>query len=316
MTTQCFTPVRGRRMRATRLDSCGRPVYGLCSQVVSKGFVSVKFSAETEDGEEVTVKNASGELCASDVSCSQIKWWTVEIEFCQVDPSLIQMMNPTFRTELDAKGNIVGWRMNSTQSCDKGIGLEVWTDVLGADSCDDPDAEGAYGYVVVPYVVGGTFGDLEITSDALSVTVTGRTKANSKWGVGPYGVVRDIAGKPSPLLVPFDRDEPMGVQVTTVPPPEPTCGCQILNPFGSTLKVTAKQDGTDKSKYTFDISGAPAGQDTAKVDFGDGTPVEDVTLTSGAGTSKPHSYDSKVKSATATAAVGQEHAQTSVLPGV
>jgi len=58
--SRCFSPVRGRAMRVTRLDGCGRPVYGDGSVGVSDGFVSVAFTANTDEGEEINVTNAAG----------------------------------------------------------------------------------------------------------------------------------------------------------------------------------------------------------------------------------------------------------------
>ena len=48
--SRCFSPVRGNAMRVTQLDGCGRPVYGDESVGVSDGFVSVAFTANTDDG--------------------------------------------------------------------------------------------------------------------------------------------------------------------------------------------------------------------------------------------------------------------------
>jgi hypothetical protein len=49
-TAKCLSLVKGRRIRLTRLDACGRPVYGESSAVVSKGFISVAFTANTNAG--------------------------------------------------------------------------------------------------------------------------------------------------------------------------------------------------------------------------------------------------------------------------
>jgi hypothetical protein len=54
-TTKCLSLVKGRRIRVTRLDNCGRPVYGDDSQVVSKGFISVGFTANTTESDEINV---------------------------------------------------------------------------------------------------------------------------------------------------------------------------------------------------------------------------------------------------------------------
>ena len=59
MPTKCLSLVKGRRIRLTRLDGCGRPVYGDCSTAVSKGFISVAFTANTTESDEINVTNAA-----------------------------------------------------------------------------------------------------------------------------------------------------------------------------------------------------------------------------------------------------------------
>src|SRR4051812_47102517 len=97
MTAKCFALVNGRKLRMTKLDSCGRPVPGPCSTVVSKGWITATLAGEIDEGEEIERKNAAGELCVSRPPCPIQKWTTVEIEFCLVDPDLFGMMNPKWK---------------------------------------------------------------------------------------------------------------------------------------------------------------------------------------------------------------------------
>ena len=68
MSTRSMKIVRGKRVRITRLNPCGEPpAYGEpCSYVVSKGFVTVTMSPQNEEGEELLLLNADGELCVND----------------------------------------------------------------------------------------------------------------------------------------------------------------------------------------------------------------------------------------------------------
>lgn len=228
MAAKCWNSVRGRVLRATRVDNCGNPVEGTCSQVVTDGFVSISFSPEIEDGEEITVKKANGQLCVSDQGCSELKWINVEAEFCQVDPDLFSMMTG-YPTVLDWQGDAVGTRITSKIECDAGVALEVWSDVPG-NPCTDEGLK-QYGYFLLPWVVNGIVGDFEIANDAVTFSLTGRTKAGGNWGVGPHLVdATDDANPPTPgpLLTPIGPDEHMDLHLTVVPPPEPECGCQDL----------------------------------------------------------------------------------------
>jgi hypothetical protein len=230
MATVCPSFLRGTVMRVTRLNSCGQPVYGPCSQVVSDGFITATLSAEIEDGEEITVTKANGKLCVSERACDQLRWYTTEIEFCQVDPDLIQIMNPTWDPVKDANDDTIGYDAMGSLSCDTGFALELWMDTYQAtDACSGEGAEGAWGYLLLPWVVGGSPGDLEIGNDAISFTFSGRSKLGSRWRRGPYPVQRDANGAPSPLLRPIKPDTHYRLFVSTVRPPEPECGCQPVD---------------------------------------------------------------------------------------
>ncbi|WP_052428608.1 hypothetical protein [Actinopolyspora erythraea] len=272
MASNCFTPIRGRRMRLTRVDNVGRPIYGTCSSVTTKGFVSVDISSENEDGEETTVKTASGELCVSEKSCDQLKWYTVEMVFCLVDPDLATLVNPMWETLYDYRGDSIGWAETYTQNCETGFALEVWCDVTGYTP-QDPHAQGAWLYYLLPFVIGGNVGDETIENGALNLTLSGRTKKATGWGRGPYPVMLNppatagAAPQPGPLLTPIGPDEPRRRFLTTVRPPDPQCGCQPLSaPDGPSFSVTEATSDTTRMSVTV-RPGAAEGQ--FRVQWGD-----------------------------------------------
>jgi hypothetical protein len=272
MASNVFTPIRGRRMRVTKVDSIGRPEPGLCSTVVTSGFVTVEMTAEIESGEETTVRNAGGDLCISERGCDQLKWINVTVEFCQVDPDLFSMINPTWTKLLDHNGETIGWEESHTYSCDAGFALEVWSDVTGYVP-SDPDAQGAFVYYLLPFVVGGTLGDLTIENGAVTFSISGRTKKGSQWGRGPYDVMANPPdGTCGPLITPFNPDSPRRVFLTTCVPPEPVGGCQPLSSADGP-QVLLVEDTTDSSRMTVWAVASGAGPFT--VDWGDGT-VEDL----------------------------------------
>lgn len=275
MATQCFTPVLGRRLRVTRVDSCGRPAYGPCAQVISSGFVSVAYTAEIKDGTEIEVENAAGEVCVSRKAPDQLKWLNAEMTFCAVDPDLATLFNPGWEKLLDYRGNTVGWAERYTTTVQGGFALEVWSDVEGDDVCDDPTATGAWVEFLVPWLQGGTMGDLTVENGAVSFVFSSRSKKNSKWGVGPHDVMMHAADPitdppiPGPLLTPVHRDEPRRIFLTTVPPPDAACGCQPLSsPLGP--NVTVIEDTADLTRMTAKATPPGVGGPWT-VNWGDGT---------------------------------------------
>jgi hypothetical protein len=277
--TVCPSFLRGNVMRVTRLDGCGRPIYGDCNQVVSDGFVTATLSAEVEEGEEVTVTKANGRTCISDKACDQLRWYTTEIEFCQVDPDLIQIMNPTWEKILDWQGDTIGYDAKGNLSCDTGFGLEIWMDTYGAtDACSGETSQGAYGYLLLPWVVGGAPGDLEIGNDAISFTFNGRTKLGSRWGRGPYPVMLGSNGAPGPLLTPVSSQTQYRLFVTTIRPPEPECGCQPVDrptPEPATLTLTGVAG--ESPRRTVRMRADNHGFGPVMIDWGDGTPAQEAS---------------------------------------
>jgi hypothetical protein len=268
--SRCFSPVRGRAMRVTRLDGCGRPVYGEESVGVSDGFVSVSFTANSDEGEEINVTNAAGKTCVREVPCPTFLGYGVEIEFCNVDPALFAILTGQ-EAELDEEGYAVGFRVNSDVSaCNSGFALELWTGVPGVACTDDTSADAVPGgYLLLPYLQGGIFGDFTIENDAISFTVTGaQTKTGSGWGTGPYDVIRS-GGNPAPLDSPIASGDHLLVRYTDVAPPPAFCGtAPLLDPDDAVLtSVTA----TPGAGNTATFSPTPAGTDPWYVDFGDGT---------------------------------------------
>jgi hypothetical protein len=224
MPNKCFSLVRGRSMRVTRLDGCGEVVLGPDSSVVSDGFITVGLTAQTDEGTTISVTNAAGDICILDEPCPKFTGYEVGIEFCGVNPALYEILTGQ-QPVLDgsATPTAIGFRMNTgVDACDSGFALEVWSQVPTA-VCE-PGAGVNYGYFLIPFVRGGIIGDFTIGNDAVNFTLSGaKSKDGSAWGVGPYDVVKDDTNIDAPLLDAIDPKDHLHVQLTTVPPPEPDC---------------------------------------------------------------------------------------------
>ena len=270
----CPSFLRGRRLRVTRLDACGRPVAGAGNVVVTKGFTTVEMSPEVSEGEEIEEKNAGGELCISDKACDSIKWMNATITLCQVDIDLVTIMNPTWRTLTSEDDEVIGWIENQNQDCSVGFALELWTEVANAESvCDNPDAQGAFGYLLLPYQVGGTVGDITIENGAVSFQYTSRSKSGSRWGVGPYNIRQNpLDSTPMPLPAIIQSDEYRAFMLTTLAPPEPACGAQTLTPIEPPALTinSVVEDTTDLTGNTAILDYTNWGAGAVTIDWDDG----------------------------------------------
>jgi hypothetical protein len=218
-------------MRVTRLDGCGRPDESDpdAVQVTTDGFVSIEVTANTEEGDAITVTNAAGRVCVNQQPCPTFNGYAVNITFCDVDPDLFALTTG-MPSVLDGNGDGVGFRVNSDISvCDSGYALEVWSKVPGVVCDPGGGGEVTSGYLLFPFLQGGVFGDFTIENDAVSFNVQGATtKTGSGWGVGPYDVILDDTGTAGPLLAPIEKGDHLHVQLTEVAPPQPSCGAGPL----------------------------------------------------------------------------------------
>lgn len=277
--TQITTLAQGRRMRVTRLDSCGRPVYGDGSTVTSDGFVTVSAKVATNDTDAIEVKNANGRRIIFKRANSQLAGYDIEIEMAEVDPELYNLMTGQ-PVVYDRHGDAVGFAADTAvDTSNVSFALEVWAGITGDEGCDDEDTEGEYGYILFPFIQGALVGDHEIQNDALTFTVTDASTVDGNgWGVGPYDVTLHNGATPSdpavpgPLLVAIPSTYAELYLPTFVAPPEALAGSRPLLPR-SAANITAVTPTTTTGSYEVDFAVTPDTADGVGVwyDFGDGT---------------------------------------------
>lgn len=266
--TACTKFVQGRAMRATLLDNCGRPVIGDESVVTSKGFISVAYTAVTDEGEEITQTNANGDTCVRVPARPSYQGEQVEIQFCEVDPDVFALLTGQ-RSIVDYAGNVVGFALDdSVSTADVNVALEVWAGAQSdVDVCDNPGAQGVYGYILLPFLQGGTVGDFTIENAAITFTVTGMvTRSGNRWGQGPYNVMLD-GETPAVLAEAVVPTEHLYLATVSLAPPAAMCGARpFMDPDSEA--VTGATATPEALEVTF--SPTPVGTDPFWIDFGDG----------------------------------------------
>jgi hypothetical protein len=253
MADKCFPLIRGRALRATRLDGCGNPLPGPRSVVVTKGFISVALTPNTEEGTPISVENANGEICVSDTPAPRLTGYGVALTLCGVDPALVNLLTGQPIVYNDAAvPEAVGFRVNTGINLDdSGFALEVWTGTPST-ACE-PGQTSAFGYLLLPFLKGGVLGDLTVENGPVNFSITGaQTKDGSNWGVGPWNVVRDSAGDAVPLLKPIDTKDHLNLEVTSVPPPVDQCGGQPLGTLATGASAGSPGTLTPANSYAPD----------------------------------------------------------------
>lgn len=272
-TSRTLSPVRGRSTRVTRLDNCGRVVAGEYNQAVSEGIITVGFTANTVDTDEINVPNFGGKRCVYEASVTELAGYGLTLTFCKVDFEYFEILTKQTLV-FDANGTVVGLEVDTKIPLDQeGFALEVWVGSQGADVCDDPDAQGEFGYLLLPRLVGGIVGDLSVENGAINFQITGATtREGNQWGRGPHAVEMDELGEPGPLFQAVSRTAALRIQQTTVAPPTEATGARpVLNPALPALtSVTATEDANDATGMTADFVVAPVSTGPVWYDFGDG----------------------------------------------
>lgn len=269
MVTRCGSYLRGRMMRVTRLDGCGRVIYGPDSVVTSKGMVTVTYTANIDEGEEVNQQNAAGERCVYDPAVPSQLGYTVEVAFCEVDPEMFSIMTGQ-DVYTNAFGDVTGVKVNTSISLlDTAFALEVWLGSASTQGCAQEGGSGNFGYLLLPFLQGGVLGDVTVENGAITFTISNAaTKDGNAWGVGPYDVDLDAMSNPGPLNEALLPDDHLVLFQTQVAPPEAQCGARpLLDPDAEALTDV----DTTATLLSVDFDPVPAGSDPWWIDFGDGT---------------------------------------------
>jgi hypothetical protein len=220
-----YAPIRGKRMRITRLDECGVPVAGPATTRVSKGFVSIALSPQYQDATAISVVNASGETDFTDAGDDEVTGMQATITFTRVDPDLYSLISSQ-QVVVDGAATAVGFRLSGGNPVTGGWALESWTD-LGGQACAGAKS---YGYFLLPYLRGGRLGDFTVENGAASFSMVSRTRENAGWGTGPYDVLMTNGGTPAPapLLSAIGPKDHFHMQETSLAPPDETAGLIAL----------------------------------------------------------------------------------------
>jgi hypothetical protein len=255
--------------------------------VTTSGIITITIEKEVVDRQGDPQLNANGDICDDTTKPEQRRWYNVTMEFCRVDPQLINLMtNEPLVLDDAATPNVVGFRSRRGSINTANFGLEWWTGLGGDTQCVGGVQK--YGYALMPWITEGVMTIPTFQNDRANFTVSGRTKFNSLWGVGPYNVLINQtgpnAGLPGPLLAAITADDDFHIQTTTLPPPLfNTCGCTDVTP---TLVVTPTSGAAPLNvTATFPLDGAGVPLLPATITWETGV-TELVT----SGTTKLHNY--------------------------
>lgn len=225
----CAKPLQGETLRATRLDVCGDPEFGECAYGVSDGWIQAVLTPNQEEGERFLQRRANGTAIVNQRGRPILNWYDVSIQFQEVDPELFTILTGLLPYENDL-GQVIGFPVTESDYATADFGLELWMGNAEEECPPEGEPLPFFGYNLLPWVTEGAIADtITIANQLITFTVNGRTRKGTPWGVGPYDVVLDMNGDPSPLFSAIPTDTHHLPIWTQLPPPEPVCGCLSLS---------------------------------------------------------------------------------------
>lgn len=267
------------KLRFTRVDNCGRPIYSACSSLIVECFETIEINADLDDGEEIAPVNANGQYCFYVPPPKLDKGFETVATLNAKNPALYTALNPNWGQIIDEIGDLVGYEHVSETSLTAGVAIEGWESV--ADVECEPGVDGVWNYFVLPYVTNWAPGDAERGNSVHQDEWTGHTLGGNNWGVGPFNIRNNADnGTPGPLIAPMVRNSHFLDLRTTLAPPESTDQCiPLSNPAGPPATLTSSDPGLEAGVTATSIR-------PMSINWGDGTSPEALVTT----VEKTHTY--------------------------
>ena len=175
----------GEAIRVTRLEADGSLSTGPSASYVllgSSGFISLSFTPEYADGDEVEVKGGTGTVCLTYKSPDSLKRVTLELAICEPDPEFTEII--AGGTLLTASGLSSGWASPDVGavSTPNGVAIEVFSRAIIGGK---PASVLPYWHWVLPYTIVRPSGDRALQNGELATTFSGYGLGNSEFDDGP-----------------------------------------------------------------------------------------------------------------------------------
>lgn len=184
--------VQGVCLRISRLLPNGTPMVGATNAVyVTRAFMRVSFTPEYEEGDEVTEKNAAGEVCITYKANDTLKRATMELAICEPDPEVTELLAggtllslPADYATTELQDAVVGYASGKVGEAPNpnGVGIEVWSLAVREGARDNTFP---YFRWVFPKATLRPSGDRVIENGVLANAFEGFSVGNLNFGTGP-----------------------------------------------------------------------------------------------------------------------------------
>lgn len=174
--------IQGLALRVCKLGPTGAPLVGAENAWVTNAFMSMSFTPEYTEGDEIEEKGADGSVCVYYKMPDVLKRVTFELAICNPEPQLEEIL--VGGTVLETAGEPVGFAAPPTgvEATPNGVSIETWSRAIVAGK---PAAVNPYFRWVFPYTQMRLTGDRTLENGMMANTFEGWGVGNAEWDDGP-----------------------------------------------------------------------------------------------------------------------------------
>jgi hypothetical protein len=189
----CLGSLQVCRIRVAKLTAGGVPDYGAGNGYISDAIIQADLSVELSAGDDFELKNGCGDIAQHFKDCDRVKRVNIDVEFSQLDSELVGLLtgSDTFYDE-DEEVTIGGQLLSSTDPCQNGVALEMWTKAWDSNQQANASLIGGSSSDVLYWrwffpFVRFQMGNMTLQNDILRIPVTGYAQENDEMPAsGPY----------------------------------------------------------------------------------------------------------------------------------
>src|SRR5262245_4214851 len=184
MANLCGASLQCVAIRVTELDASGAPLSGGV-MYVTDNLVKIDFNPEMESGQEISQKNAAGNLCIVFRTPDLMKRLALSVEVCVPDPELEVLMTggDLFKSGVAPNEEIMGFAYPKLMEDPNpnGVSIEAWTRYVvdGYQPADQPYIRWVFPKCSL------TKGNRTIDENAMANVYDGFAGENPSWDDGP-----------------------------------------------------------------------------------------------------------------------------------
>lgn len=177
--------ISGLALRVAKLGVDGAPLAGEENAYVTSRFMTLSFTPEYTEGDEVEEKAADGSVCVSYQLPDVLKRVTFTLTICAPSPELSEILAGGTLFE-NGDSEVVGYQGPEVgvDATPNGVSMEAWSRAVIDGRLASPNP---YWWWVFPSCVMRFDGERTLENGMLANQFSGWGVGNTNWGTGPAG---------------------------------------------------------------------------------------------------------------------------------